>query len=119
MHEFGITENLLRTVEEEAKRYNAVSIHEIRITMGELNAFIPECIQEYFALMSEGTVAEGAGLVFNILPAELECRDCNRKFKMEYNRLKCKYCHGINVNIISGKEFYVESLDIETDEDEC
>ena len=117
MHELAITESLLRTVEEEAKRYKAISVDEIRITMGELNAFIPECIQEYFELMSEGTVAEHARLVFNILPAVLECCECNKKFKMEYNRLKCKYCNGINVSIISGKEFYIESLDIETDED--
>ena len=117
MHELAITESLLRTVEDEAKRYNAVKISEIRITMGELNAFIPECIQEYFELMSEDTPAEGARLVFNIQPAILECRDCCKKFEMEYNRLKCKYCHGTNVNIVSGKEFYIESLDIETDED--
>ncbi len=117
MHELAVTESLLRTVEEEAKRYQAVKVSEIRITMGELNAFIPECIQEYFELMSEGTPEEGARLVFNIQPAVLECRECNKKFNMEYNRLKCKYCQSVNVNIIMGKEFYIESLDIETDED--
>ena len=117
MHELAITESLLRTVEEEINRYKAVKVSEIRIIMGKLNAFIPECIQEYFELMSEGTPAEGARLVFNIQPVILECRICNKKFEMEYNRLKCKYCQGINVDIISGKEFYVDSLDIETDED--
>ena len=117
MHELTITESLLRTVEEEIRRYKATRVSEIRIVMGAINAFVPECIEEYFNLMSDDTPAKGAKLVFKIQPAILKCRDCDGKFEMEYNRLKCKFCHGINVDIVSGKEFYIESLDIETDED--
>lgn len=117
MHELAVTEKLYQTVMDEVNRYKATKVYEVRVTMGAFNAFVPECISEYFKLMSTDTPSEGAKLVFNIKPVILKCRDCGTEFEMEYNRLKCIKCQSVNVDMLSGKEFCIEGLDIETDED--
>lgn len=116
MHELAVTESILKIVLDEMKRYNAVRVNRVQIKMGELSAYVPECIKEYFSLLSESTPAYGAQLEFTIDETILKCMECNKEFRMEYHRLRCPYCRSMNVDIISGKGFLVESLEIETEE---
>lgn len=116
MHELSVTESILKIVLDEMKHYNAVKVNRVQIRMGELSAYVPECIEEYFALLSEDTPAYGAELEFTIDKTILKCTECNKEFRMAYHRLRCPYCRSMNVDIISGKGFSVESLEIETEE---
>lgn len=117
MHELSVTESILKIVLDEMERYNAVKLNRVQIKMGELSAYVPECIEEYFELLSEDTPAYGAQLEFTVEKTILKCIECRREFRMEYHRLRCPYCRSMNVDIISGKGFSIESLEIETEDD--
>ncbi len=117
MHELSVTENILKIALDEAERYNALKVNRIQIKMGSLEAYVPECIEEYFALLSEDTKAYGAVLDFTVEETLLRCRDCNKEFGMEYGRMRCPYCRSVKTDIISGKGFSVESLEIETEDE--
>lgn len=114
MHELSVTEGILNSALDEARKCGALRIIRIKLVMGELSGIVPECVQEYFDLLSEGTAAEGAQLDFAVLPAMLCCRGCGNKFRMEHMRLRCPECQSGKVNIIQGKEFYLEALEIES-----
>lgn len=116
MHELSVTEGILNTALDEASTRNIARIVRINLTVGELSGIVPECVQEYFNLLSEDTVAAGADLNFTILPAMLRCRDCGSEFHMEHMRLRCPACMGQKVDIVQGKEFYLESLEVEEPE---
>lgn len=116
MHELAITENILNIALSEAKRNNASRVTEIRIVMGELSTFVPECVQEYFNLLSEDTEAYKAKLSFTTIPACACCNDCGTSFHIKNFYPKCPECNSLKVKITSGREFYVDSLDIETDD---
>ncbi len=117
MHELSVTEAILKIILDEMARYKAVKVGRVQIKMGELSAYVPECIEEYFSLLSEDTPAYGAKLEFIIEQAVLRCRTCNKEFKPEYHRLRCPFCKGMDADITSGKGFSVESLEIETEDE--
>ncbi|MBD5156502.1 MAG: hydrogenase maturation nickel metallochaperone HypA [Butyrivibrio sp.] len=115
MHELSVTEGILNTALDEARKCGASRIINIKLAMGALSGIVPECVQEYFDLLSEDTAAAGARLEFDVIPAMLCCRDCGNKFRMEHMRLRCPACSSGKVDIIQGKEFYLESMEVETE----
>lgn len=116
MHELSVTEGILNTALDEARKCGASRIIRIDLIMGELSGVVPECVQEYFDLLSEETAAYGARLHFTSLPAMLRCRECGSESRMEHMRLRCPVCFGEKVDIIQGKEFYLESMEVETEQ---
>lgn len=115
MHELSVTEGILNAVLKELPDDGPCRVAVINLALGGLCGIVPECVQEYFDLLSEDTPAHGAKLNFRLLPAMLRCRGCGLEFHMEHMRLRCPACSGQSVEIIQGKEFYLESIEIETE----
>lgn len=116
MHELSITEGILNTALNEARRSNAAKITGIVLGMGQLSSVVPECVQEYFDMLSEDTIAYGAKLTFNYIPAVLKCRECNNRFPLKHMRLICPACNSQKVEIVEGREFYIDRLEVELPE---
>jgi len=58
MHEFGVTENIVKIASDKATEAQASKITKINLVVGELSGFVPDCIQFYFDFLSKDTVAE-------------------------------------------------------------
>ncbi len=116
MHELSITESILNTALSEAKRNNASRVVKISLTMGELSSVVPECVQEYFDLISEDTIAYKALLVFNTVPAMIHCSACGTDSHIRHYRLMCPACQSQQIQIISGQEFYIDNIEIESED---
>lgn len=115
MHELSVTEGILNTALDEARKLGVSRIIRIKLAVGELSGIVPECVQEYFDILSEDTAACGARLDFTVLPAMLCCRECGSKFRMEHMRLRCPVCMSGKADIIQGKEFYLEAMEVESE----
>lgn len=113
MHEYAVTQSMLNIALEEAKRVNAKKILEIRLVIGDLSTIIDDSVQMYFDIMSEGTVAQGAKLVFNRVKAEFKCKDCGEVFIKPLKGFDCPKCGGMGMPTGVGREFYIESLEID------
>lgn len=113
MHEMAVTESILRIAVEEAEKRKASKVINIKIKLGSITGLVPQCIQEYFDIVSEGSVAEKAELIFDKIPAVIKCEKCEKESKMEHFRMICPFCGDRRVKVISGKEFYIESMEIE------
>ncbi len=105
MHELSVTEDILRIVTAHAQKAGAVHVTRINLVIGDLTSFIDDSIQFYFALLSPGTPAEGAELRFR-------CRKCAQAFEPEDRDWTCPACGALGGDIIAGKEFYVESIEV-------
>jgi len=112
MHEYGITESLLHIVEEKAKEAGATRVATIRVVVGALTGFVPDCIQFYYETMSKGTVAEGAALEFEELPVTLRCRKCAEVFVPESRVWVCPKCDSTEVDIEGGRELYIKEMEV-------
>ena len=117
MHELSITEHLLEHCIREAKGQNASKIRTIKLCIGQLNGLVPDCIQVYLDMLSEGTIAEGARIEAEFLPVKVHCRDCGQDGEITPHHLSCPCCGSLRLQLLSGKEFYIKSMEVDIDGD--
>ena len=113
MHELGITENIINIALAKAGEAQASKVVKINLVAGELSGFVPDCIQFYFDTLSKDTIAQGAELHFESVPAQLRCRDCSRVFQPQDSLWTCPECRGRSIEIFKGRELYIESMEVE------
>ena len=113
MHELAITEDILRIAVEHAERAHARQVTDINIVIGELSSVVDDSVQFYFDFSSPGTIANGAKLHFQRVPARLRCRQCSQEFGPDGTDWHCPHCQSLGGDIIAGREFYVESIEVE------
>lgn len=113
MHELSVTEGIMRIVEAEAKKNNVKKVLSIKLMVGQLSGVMPQLIQDYFELVAMNTVVEGAKLIIEKIPASIECLECKAISEIDRMRLRCPKCDGIEVKIVTGKEFYIDSMEVE------
>ena len=113
MHELSITQNILSIALEQAKTVPASKITKINVTIGELSGVVDECVQFYFGLLSKDTIAAEASLSFTRPLTKLQCRNCNNSFSPNDLDWTCPNCREQKVEIISGRECYVDSIEVD------
>ncbi len=137
MHELPATQNILDIAVDEAKKAGASRITAINIVIGELSSFIDESIQMYFDIISEGTAAYGAKLIFKRIPAVFACRRCGAEFNLKSGNgddsdnggspnsrkgrvvgpyaVICQHCGGNGVLADKARDFYIDSVEVDID----
>ena len=114
MHELAITEQIAEIAIKHGEKNAAQSITDLYLVIGELSSVIDDSVQFYWDMIAEGTLAEGATLHFKRIPARLECQECGQTYSLEGNQLDgCPACESIKVKVKTGKEFRLESIEIE------
>ena len=113
MHELAVTQSMLDLALEYAGRAGAQRITRINLVVGEISGIVDESVQFYFDFVSKGTLAEGAQLAFERQPARLRCRACGHEFALQDGNWACPVCQAQGGEIIAGREFYMESIEVE------
>jgi hydrogenase nickel incorporation protein HypA/HybF len=113
MHEYAVTQNMVEVAVREAAAAGSKKILEIRLVIGDLSSIIDESVSMYFDLLSEGTAAQGAKLIFRRMPAKLVCQGCGKKYEKPRTGFDCPSCGGEGRLTDAGREFYIESMEVE------
>jgi hydrogenase nickel incorporation protein HypA/HybF len=110
LHELSLSSAIVATAVKHARGHR-VSVVSLRV--GGLRQVVPDTLEFYFAFTARGTVCEGARLEQELVPARLRCRPCGTEWSIEVPAFRCPTCGGSEVEVASGNEFEVESIDIE------
>ena len=113
MHEMAVTQSVLDISLRAGREAGASRIKEIRICMGEYSDVVPSVLREYFQIAAKGTMAEEAEIILRRTPVVMRCRACGWSGPVDKLHIRCAACGGTNLALISGREFYVESLEAE------
>lgn len=113
MHELSITENVLAIVLGEAEKRGARRVQTIRLRIGEMTPVDTGSVEFYLDLMAKGTIAEGVRLETDHVPLRCSCRACGDEFATGDTGFRCPVCGSPEVDILTGRELYVDSIDIE------
>lgn len=114
MHELAVTENLLEIAVRHGNSAKAKRISHLYLVIGQLSSIVDDSIQFYWDIVSKDTIAEGALLHFQRKSIELSCENCKHQFTPLQSDMTCPSCGSIQVKVISGEEFYLEAIDVET-----
>ena len=121
MHELSMAQGIINAVLETAEANNATEVNEVTVELAMIN---PEQLEFILGVLIENTIMEDAKIVFEEIPAEIECNDC--KFHGEailddsdhYAPLvKCPECDSLSVETLNGKDIVVKNIVIEKPDD--
>lgn len=113
MHELAITQSMLDIAVREGQKAGAQRITALNIKIGEYSDVVPALIQEYFDVISRGTIAAGAQLRLTRIPVTMRCHACGWQGRIDKFQVRCGRCGGTDLKLLTGREFYVESLEAE------
>ena len=112
MHELAVTESILDIAQKHAIQAQAARVTDIYIVMGKLSSIVDDSIQFYWDMISQDTMCVGAKLHFNRIPAKLVCLSCGNNYNIDDGLTPCPQCSSTQVKVISGEEFWVDSIEI-------
>ncbi len=113
MHELPVTQGILTVVLETAQENGGGSITSIDLVIGELSSIVDDSIQFYFDILSQDTPAQGAKLNFRREPGTATCWDCGHQFKTGAPLMPmCPACNSARLHVTGGKEFFIESIEV-------
>jgi len=113
MHEVSIAMGLIKMLEDETKKHGAARVTQVNVRIGELSACVPDSLQFAFEASTEGTVAQGAELNIEVVPAKGRCGGCDIEFHVEDAIFLCPQCNQIVSEIISGRELELTNFEAE------
>ena len=104
----------METVIPAVQKYPDVKrISTIKLRIGELSGVVPECIEAYFEIAAKGSIAEGAKIEFETIPVGISCKNCGYQGPLGKKRYRCPECGSADFRIVSGKEYFVDSVEAE------
>lgn len=114
MHELPITQRLLEITLEHAESAGAKKVNQLNIVIGQMSSVVDESVQFYWDIVAKDTIAEGAVLHFERIPALFYCLNCQTQFELNgKENFFCPHCQSAQVQVIGGDDFRLESIDVE------
>jgi hydrogenase nickel incorporation protein HypA/HybF len=113
MHELGIAQSLLEIVEQEARPYEGARVLRIQLRIGTLSTVVPDALRFAFDAITRGGMAEGAALEIEEVPLSIRCHACAEAFIVEDPFMVCPRCGAADVEMVSGRELEIRSMEIE------
>jgi hydrogenase nickel incorporation protein HypA/HybF len=112
MHEVGIMQNTLEIALAHAKQQGATQIHQMTLRMGQLSGVEPDALSFAFDVVVQGTIADQAQLVIDVLPAICYCPNCQQDFQPDDWVYVCPNCHQLCTELRQGKELELASMEV-------
>jgi len=106
-------ESTLAVVLRSAGEHHASRVHRIVLRIGALSGVEPEALRFAFDVVTRGTVAEGAELAIEAVPAKAYCATCARDFAIESGFIfTCPVCHALSGELRQGRELELIRLEM-------
>ena len=120
MHELAIAEQLVKLVEEEARRAEAKRVLAVQLVLGEHSHIAGEALRFHFErLLANGSPATGAKLHIRREAMRFLCSECDADYTPRVGDWRCPRCGHVGKLVETGDELWVESLEVEVEaEDE-
>ncbi|MBU0741336.1 hydrogenase maturation nickel metallochaperone HypA [bacterium] len=112
MHEMSLAMNIVAIAGEQAAAHGAGAVRAIHADVGVLAGVEARSLAFCFEAARAGTPMADAELVIHEIPGRGRCRDCGAEVPVAFFVAVCPECGAGGVEITSGRELRVRSLDI-------
>jgi hydrogenase nickel incorporation protein HypA/HybF len=117
MHEMGIALQIVEiasaSLPADLGQARVVALH---LKIGKLAAVVPESLRFCFDVAVQDTPLAGAKLVIEEVPVVASCKDCKARLTIDEPIFICKTCQSGSLEILSGRELDIESIEVVEDE---
>ena len=106
-------EEAVRMAVETARASGARRIRLLRLRVGALSGAVPEALRFAFDVVCRDTMAEGASLEIEAVPAACWCPGCGAEFEYVDFLSECPRCHQPSGELRRGRELDIASMEID------
>ena len=111
MHELSICSSIADIT---TRRAAGRTVVVINMRIGQLRQIVPGTLVYCWELVSADTPLAGSRISVEYVPARISCRSCEQVTEVgEVPLFACAGCGGIDVEVVSGEEFLITSLELE------
>jgi hydrogenase nickel incorporation protein HypA/HybF len=112
MHEVGIIESALEVIRREAAKNGAAHVARVVLRVGAISGVDSEALRFAFEAVTPGSLAAGAELEIQNVPARAHCRECRADFTIEGGFIfQCPRCQAFSGEVLSGRELELARLE--------
>ncbi|WP_028115090.1 hydrogenase maturation nickel metallochaperone HypA [Ferrimonas senticii] len=111
MHEMSLAEGIIQIIERQQLAKGS-KVKEVILTLGELAAIEIPALEFGFEVVARGTAAEGATLVYQLVPGSAFCFPCGAQVPIKQKGDACPRCQGHQLTVIDGNQMQVKSLEL-------
>ncbi len=114
MHEATLAQNIIDDIESRIEAGEISGrIRGVYLSVGRLTSVVPENLSFLFQVLAEGSALEGALLEIDRIPIRARCRSCGDSFEIDDVYFSCKGCGSPDLDILSGSELLIESVEVD------
>ncbi len=117
VHEYPLVQTIINKAAAHAAANHGRRVRRIALVVGDSSGYVPESIQMYFDIIAEGTVCADAALDIRHIKPQWKCTGCGLLFERRPFSFACPECGADSRPTDVGREFYIESIDIDVDVD--
>lgn len=112
MHELSLMESVRELTVAQARLHGASRVEAITLRIGALAGVEPDALRFAFEVVMAGSVADGAELRIEHVPAEAFCTPCELPFAATDGWCTCPRCGTISSRLLRGRELELASLQL-------
>ena len=112
MHELGIMQNIITSVQQYADDNEITEIVKVIVEVGQISGVVPESLEFCFGVCAKDTVLEGSRLEIERVAAIGRCKECGEEFNLMENDFTCPSCSGVEWDVVSGRELVIKGLEV-------
>lgn len=113
MHETVFSRQVISLIRVQLKKNPGQRVVSAVVALSPFSHVKPQALQQAFCELARGSAAESVELKIEPLEAKLECRQCKYSFAAKGPVFCCPRCASANLQLETGKEFMVQSLEVE------
>jgi len=112
MHELSLSIDTIDLIVNQTKHHQFNKVKAMTLSIGALSCIEPDALITGLTFASRGTVAEGAKINIEIIPATATCMNCYQMVSVSSHLDSCQYCHSNQLRIESGEELKIKNIEV-------
>ncbi len=113
MHEMGVAQQMiniaLASIPDDIVNPR---VEKLNLRIGKLAAVVEDSLKFCFEIIAKDSPLENAQLVIEDVPVQLRCKGCAHKWEVDGAVFTCPSCKEGAVEILSGRELEISSLEL-------
>ena len=109
MHELALGQAIVDTI---GRRSNGGAVRRVAVRIGHFRQVVPDSLQFAWEMLTEGSKLAGCRLDIDHVPAVVACRSCEARTTLDLPILMCEACESVDVELVSGEEFMIATIDV-------
>lgn len=106
-------DSIFNVLKDQIQEHKIGRITQVKLVVGDMTGVEDMTMRSCFEMFAESTPVEGARLVIERIPIKARCLSCGNEFVTRGWSYQCPQCKNSRIDIIAGKELYIDSIEAE------